>query len=303
MLAFRKFTFHVLPACPPSIVRTLDKLGLFVSVLPSVPLHLARRPAAAPSHPVHAHHDVLLHWPVPGVRPQAPPHRRAGGFHPGRPGGLLHSEWTTLPSHSRRADDSKSKLLLMFVTQGFCFLFLSPFFFFPGFLRVRLVQDQRETFESLPNPGEERPRSPCRHQGAQQPSHHGVVAAVTRSSAIQIATAAAGPNWILAKLWASSWIRTNCGGSVTGEESTENKSGNIFAFLTERKNPRFFPHSLSHEGSNVEKWKGALLFLFLRRSAAPLLRQGRSTSKSGNQTQRPAWWGSGAFLPFPHHFL
>lgn len=178
-----------LSTCPPSIVRTLDKLDLSVSVLPSVPLHLARRPAAAPSHPVHPYHDVLLHWPVPGVRPQAPSHRRASGFHPGRPGGLLHSEWTALPNRSRRADGSNSKSLPMFVTQGFCFLFLSPFFFFLGFLRVRLVQDQRETFDSLPNPGEERPRSPGRHQGAQQPSHHGVVAAVTRSSAVQIATA------------------------------------------------------------------------------------------------------------------
>lgn len=160
-------------------VRTFDQLGVFLSVLPSVPLHLARRPAAAPSHPVHPHHDVLLHRPVPGVRPQAPSHRRAGGVHPGRPGGLLHSEWTLRPGAPTdlMAPNSSRRLSL----RG---LHFSSFFcFFSGFLRVGFIQDQRETLDSGADAGEERPRSPCGHQGAQQPSHHGIVATVTRSRA------------------------------------------------------------------------------------------------------------------------
>lgn len=60
------------------------------SVLPAVPLHLARSPAAPPVDPVHPHHDVLLHWSVPGVRPQTPPHRCPGWVLSGRPSSLLH---------------------------------------------------------------------------------------------------------------------------------------------------------------------------------------------------------------------
>lgn len=65
---------------------------LLLPVLPAVPFHLARRAPAAPSDPVHAHHDVLLHRPVPGLGPQAPSHRCPGWFYTGSPGGLLRSE-------------------------------------------------------------------------------------------------------------------------------------------------------------------------------------------------------------------
>lgn len=99
--------------------------------------------------------------------------------------------------------------------RGFHFSSFFSLSFCPGFLRVRFVQDQRETLDSLANAGEERPHCPCRHQGAQQPSHHGIVATVTPSCAIRIAT---GANWILAKLSMSSWMLTDCGGSVDGKQ-------------------------------------------------------------------------------------
>lgn len=50
-----------------------------------------RPPAPSPAA-VHAHHDGVLHRPVPRVRPQASPHRRAGRLCTGSPGGLLRGE-------------------------------------------------------------------------------------------------------------------------------------------------------------------------------------------------------------------
>ena len=65
-------------------------------VLPAVQVHLAWSPSSAPPGTVHPHHDVLLHRPVPRLRPQAPPHRRPGWLRTGSPGGLQHSEYLDL---------------------------------------------------------------------------------------------------------------------------------------------------------------------------------------------------------------
>lgn len=178
----------------------------------------------------------------------------------------------------------------------FSFLFLS----FAGFLRVRFIQEQRETLDSLTDAGEERPRSPCRHQGAQQPSHHGIVATVTRRRAIHIATAAAGPNWIPATLSLSSWMQTNCG--VTREESTENKSGNIFAFLDGKKIP--IPPSLPKCHTRVRAWKnGKEPFVPPPQKTCGASSPSRPLHQRVWKSNGPLGVASSRLLPSPPHFL
>lgn len=142
-------------------------------------------------------------------------------------------------------------------------------FFSPGFLRVRFVQDQRETLHPLANAGEERPRSPRRHPGAQQPSHHGIMATVTPSCAIQTAaTAAAAPTWILADPGCRQTVEAQS--PVRSRRKTSRVS--FLLFSTEKNGSQVSPPNLmSHEVFERGKMERSLLFLSSRRAAAPLL--------------------------------
>lgn len=53
---------------------------------------MERSPPAPSPAAVHPDHDGILHRAVARVRPQAPPHRRAGRLCTGSPGGLLRGE-------------------------------------------------------------------------------------------------------------------------------------------------------------------------------------------------------------------
>lgn len=67
----------------------LPSLG---TVLSAGQIHVEGSPPAPSPAAVHPDHDGILHRAVARLRPQAPPHRRAGRLCTGSPGGLLRGE-------------------------------------------------------------------------------------------------------------------------------------------------------------------------------------------------------------------
>lgn len=76
-------------------------------------------------------------------------------------------------------------------------------------------------------------------------------------------------------------MQTNRGGSVTGEESTENKSGNIFAFLDGKKKIPISPPTRCR--TRVRTWKNG------KEPFVPLLKKTRGASPQSRPLHQQDW--------------